>query len=184
LCKPGDGPEDIVDDTHGIFFLGTPHLGSPVSLAGAVAAFLTGFLGSNTTLLLSLRNQQERLSDLEDRFIDCMREKENRRQKTDIISFSETKPTKLLGWLSIGLVSVSALPIGIYLTLPEIVTRESARGGHAPRTVNIDTDHSGLNKCQQGDTLHRKLREELKRLALYVIAAPPFWVAYRLTPQM
>jgi len=79
-----------------------------VSLAGAAAAFLTGFLGSNTTLLLALRNHQHRLSDLEDRFIERVKEKESRRGKTEIVSFSETKPTCLLGWFSIGLVGVSA----------------------------------------------------------------------------
>jgi len=108
LCKPGDISEDIVDDTHGIFFLGTPHLGSPVSLVGAAAAFLTGFLGSNTTLLLALRNHHGQLSDIEDRFIQRLKEKESRWKKTDIVSFNETKPTYLLGWLSIGLVSVFA----------------------------------------------------------------------------
>jgi hypothetical protein len=109
LCKSGDDSREIVDDTCGIIFLGTPHQGSPVSVTGAIAALLTGFLGSNTTLLLSLRNHQEQLSNLEDQFVSCMKQKEGRRQKTEIISFHETKPTYLLGWFSIGIVSTSAL---------------------------------------------------------------------------
>jgi len=103
-----------------------------------------------------------------------MKLKESRRQKTKIVSFRETKPTYLLGWLSIGLVSMSALRISIHLTLPEVVDEISARGAHAPEIFEIDTDHSGLNKCQREDPLHKKLREELKRLTPYVTATSLF----------
>jgi hypothetical protein len=75
-----------------------------MSVIGALVAFLTGFLGSNNTLLLSLRNDQAQLTDLERRFRYCMELKERRGQKTEIISFCETKPTYVLGWLSIGIV--------------------------------------------------------------------------------
>ena len=93
-----------------------------------------------------------------------MKEKERGRKRTEIVSFSETKPTCLPGGLSIGLVSVSTLCFDICLTSSEVVTRDSARGGHAPKTVDVDTDHSGLNKGRRGDALHHKLTEELKRL--------------------
>ncbi|KAM3553716.1 hypothetical protein ARSEF4850_006789 [Beauveria asiatica] len=45
--------QDIIDDTAGIIFLGVPHQGSSASIAGAALAALTGFPGSDTTLLLS-----------------------------------------------------------------------------------------------------------------------------------
>ncbi|KAJ5084974.1 vegetative incompatibility protein HET-E-1 [Penicillium argentinense] len=133
LCNPEDATRDVVDSTCGIIFLGTPHQGSPVSRLGTVAARVTGFLGSSTGLLLSLMSYREQLSDLDVRFVQCMREKESRRQKAEIVAFCETKPTRVLGWLSVGL----------------IVPTDSARGGHAALIVFIDTDHSGLNKCEK-----------------------------------
>lgn len=89
-----------------------------MSIAGAVVAFLTGFLGSNTTLLLSLKSHQDQLSDLATRFRSCMAQKERQSQKVKIVSFYEKKPTYLLGWLSIGLVSSRLLHIGSLLTFP------------------------------------------------------------------
>ena len=164
LCKPSSLAESITDDTDGIFFLGTPHLGSPVSLVGAVTAFLTSFLRSNTTLLLALRTNQQRLSDLEDRFIERMKEKERGRKRTEIVSFSETKPTCLPRGLSISLVSVSTMYFNICLTSSKVVARDSARGGHTPKTIDVNTNHSGLNKGRRGDALHHKLTKELRRL--------------------
>ncbi|KAH7111684.1 vegetative incompatibility protein HET-E-1 [Dactylonectria estremocensis] len=149
LCKPGDGAREVVDSTCVIIFLGTPHLGSPVSRAGSIAAYLTGFLGSDMGLLLTMTSHQKQLSDSEERFIDCMKQKEDRRQKTGIVAFCETKPTYLLRWLSLGL----------------IVSRDSARGSHAATLVTIDTDHSGLNKCHgRNDQLYRELQKQLRRL--------------------
>ncbi|KAK5994039.1 Vegetative incompatibility HET-E-1-like protein [Cladobotryum mycophilum] len=149
LCKPGDHTEELVDRTCGIVFLGTPHHGSSSSIAGYVVARLTEFLGSNPEMLLTLMSHQKELSDLEERFIECMKQKEDRRNKTEIISFCETKPTYMLGWLSLGI----------------IVPRNSARGSHAARAIPIDTDHSGLNKCSGRDTqLYRELQKQLQRL--------------------
>ncbi|KAJ5808827.1 vegetative incompatibility protein HET-E-1 [Penicillium riverlandense] len=109
LCNPKDAARDVVDSTCGIVFLGTPHQGSPVSRLGTVVARVTGFFGSNTGLLLSLTSHRERLSDLDVRFVECMKEKEGRRQKTEIVAFCETKPTRVLGWLSVGLVGAAVL---------------------------------------------------------------------------
>jgi hypothetical protein len=100
---------DVVDSTCGIVFLGTPHQESPISRLGAVAARMTGLLGSSTGLLLSLTSYREQLSDLDVRFVQCMKEKESRRQKTEIVAFCETKPTRVLGWLSVGLVGATVL---------------------------------------------------------------------------
>lgn len=104
LSKPGDKSKQIAEHTRGIIFLGTPHQGSPTSVAGAIVAFVTGILGSSTALLLSLRNHQEQLSNLEDRFTECIGPKNDRGEKPRVISFYETKPTYLLRWFSIGLV--------------------------------------------------------------------------------
>ncbi|EQL01948.1 NACHT and WD40 domain protein [Ophiocordyceps sinensis CO18] len=147
LCKPGDATREVADSTCGIIFLGTPHLGSPVSRAGSLAAYLTGFLGSDTSLLLALASHRNQLSDLEDRFIACMNHKRRRRDKTRIASFYETKPT-YLGCLSLGV----------------IVSRDSARGP-AEVAIPIDTDHSGLNKCRErNDQLYQRLLDQLRRL--------------------
>ena len=100
---------DVIDSTCGIIFLGTPHQGSSVSRLGSIAARVTGFLGSNTGLLLHLTSHSTELSDLDVRFVDCMVEKEKRRQKTEIVAFCETKPSYLFGWLSVGLVSAPIL---------------------------------------------------------------------------
>ncbi|KAH7010885.1 uncharacterized protein B0I36DRAFT_257304 [Microdochium trichocladiopsis] len=148
LCQPGDDSQDIADDTCGIVFLGTPHQGSPVSVFGAAAAFLTGFLGSKNTLLLSLRNHRPQLADLEIRFRRRMNPIESRRQKTEIVSFCESMDTYLLGWLWIG----------------PIVTPDSAQG-YAAQIISIDTDHSGLNKCsRREDQLYTELKKVLDRL--------------------
>jgi hypothetical protein len=164
----------IADDTCGIIFLGTPHQGSPVSVAGATVTFLTGFLGSNTTLLLSLRNHQAQLTDLERRFRYCMELKERRRQKTEMISFCEAKPTYVLGWLSIGIVSASTPYISSYLTFPEVVTPDSAMGP-AAKIIPVDVDHSGLNKCsRRDDKLYTELRNVIKNVSLYVAMGPRF----------
>lgn len=64
-----DSPQ-IAEDTCGTIFLSTSHQGSSISFAGATVSFLTGFLGSNTTLLLTLRSQEKYLSDLEGEFRD------------------------------------------------------------------------------------------------------------------
>ncbi|PMB65581.1 hypothetical protein BM221_008942 [Beauveria bassiana] len=149
LCKPGEDTKEIVDSTSGIFFLGTPHQGSPMSLFGILAARISSVFGSSMGLLLSLSSHRDKLSDLDERFDECMKMKEGRRQRTEIVAFRETKPTRMFGWLSIGLV----------------VPRDSARGSHGAITIDIDTDHSGLNKCKtREDKLYINLQQELNML--------------------
>ncbi|RMZ86971.1 hypothetical protein DV736_g5797, partial [Chaetothyriales sp. CBS 134916] len=137
LCRPGVVSEEILSNTRGIIFLGTPHQGSPASIAGAILATMTAVLGSNNTLLLSLRDHHNELSDLEELFADRMKDEEQRQEKTQIFSFYETMQTTLW-WLPIGLV----------------VTRDSARTCGA-KPIPINTHHSGLNKPQ--DELSREL---------------------------
>ncbi|KAM3470248.1 hypothetical protein MY5147_006515 [Beauveria neobassiana] len=139
LCT-GDS-QDIVDNTAGIIFLGAPHQGSSVSIAGAALAALTGFLGSDTTLLLSLKNHGAQLSNLTDTFDSSIAPNERRERKIPIISFYETKKTYLLG-LSLG------------------VVHADARESHS-----IETDHSGLNKCGgPTDPLFTALTAAIRRL--------------------
>ncbi|KAI9897307.1 hypothetical protein N3K66_008329 [Trichothecium roseum] len=148
LCNPNPNARDIIDNTYGIIFLGTPHQGSSLSHFGIIIARTTAFLGSNTALLFSLMSHQKVLSDLDVRFIQCIKNKENRRQKTEIVAFCETKSTYVLGF-----------PLG------RIVTEDSARGGHAAETIYIDSDHSGLNKCQGvQDELYMQLQKKLANL--------------------
>ena len=106
LCN--DDAQEIIDSTCGIFFLGTPHQGSSLSRLGIVAARMTASLGSNVGLLLSLMNHQKELSDLDRRFLKVMKDKGDRRQKTEIIAFCETKVTYVLGF-SVGLVGTGVL---------------------------------------------------------------------------
>lgn len=78
-----------------------------MSITAAVLAAVTEFLflGSDTTLLLSLKSHDAQLSNLAETFRPRMVPKEVGKQKAPIVSFYETKPLYLLGWLSIGLVS-------------------------------------------------------------------------------
>ncbi|EJP61137.1 vegetative incompatibility protein HET-E-1 [Beauveria bassiana ARSEF 2860] len=149
LCKSGEDTKEIVDSTSGILFLGTPHQGSPMSLFGILAARISSVFGSSMGLLLSLSSHRDKLSDLDERFDECMKMKEGRRQRTEIVALREAKPTRMFGWLSIGLV----------------VPRDSARGSHGAITIDIDTDHSGLNKCKTTeDKLYINLKQVLTRL--------------------
>ncbi|CEF84083.1 unnamed protein product [Fusarium graminearum] len=139
LCA-ADTSSNILEDTCGIIFLGTPHQGSSLSTPAALLSQLTGFLGSNKTLLLNLRRNHSQLSDLEDRFRPLV-------QFKPVISFYETKPAYLLG-LSIGC----------------IVDRESARGSSI-EPVGIDTDHAGLNKFDSPKHPgYRALKDAVKKL--------------------
>ncbi|KGQ09559.1 Protein NLRC5 [Beauveria bassiana D1-5] len=141
--------QDIIDDTAGIIFLGAPHQGSSASIAGAALAALTGFLGSDTTLLLSLKNHGAQLSNLADAFDSRIAPNGRRQQRVRITSFYETKKTYLLG-LSLGVV----------------VSRDSAKvHADARESHSIETDHSGLNKCGgPTDALFAALTAAIRRL--------------------
>lgn len=141
----------IVEDTYGIIFLGTPHLGSPVAGFGATLAYLTGFLGSNTGLLLLLRSNGEMLVNLSIAFQSCLERKyQDLDKKTKIVSICEQKPTYLLNWLYAGLI------------VPFV---SATFGTNFIEVFKVDKDHSGLNKCPNSeDPLYKVLTAQLHKI--------------------
>ncbi|KAK3317361.1 hypothetical protein B0T19DRAFT_290469 [Cercophora scortea] len=140
---------EIVNNTSGMIFLGTPHEGSHLSLLGAIVAALSGFTGSASGVLLSLKHHEAQLSDLESSFRGSIEERKRTHDVT-IISFYEERPTMIFKWLSLGL----------------IVGRDSARA-YSSKHIGIDTDHSGLNKCSgRDDELYEVLRRELEEIKI------------------
>ncbi|KAI0543783.1 hypothetical protein F4679DRAFT_567400 [Xylaria curta] len=125
LCASEESKK-IVHDTSGILFLGTPHQGSPISRFGFIIAWATSFLGSSTGLLFTLRHHSKELTDLRQRFRNVYTSVEDPK----VYSICETKSSYIFRYLSLGL----------------IVNRDSAEG-LATKVIDIDTDHSGLNKC-------------------------------------
>ncbi|KAH0496116.1 hypothetical protein TgHK011_003496 [Trichoderma gracile] len=151
LSSNPDDTQNILEDTCGVIFLGTPHLGSPVAGYGATIAYLTGFLGSNTGLLLSLRSTGDLLVNLSKIFQQCVnRKKRDTNKETEIVSICEKKPTYLLNWLYAG----------------KIVPWESAAfGANFANVIEVDKDHSGLNKCLNSeDPLYKELTAQLCRI--------------------
>ncbi|KAF3067523.1 hypothetical protein CFAM422_008521 [Trichoderma lentiforme] len=147
-------PEDtqrVLEDTCGIIFLGTPHLGSPVAGFGATLAYLTGFLGSNTGLLLLLRSNGEILVNLSITLQACLERKyQELDKKTKIVSICEQKPTYLLNWLYAGLI----VPLA-----------SATFGTNFMEVFKVDKDHSGLNKCPNSeDPLYKILTRQLHRI--------------------
>ncbi|KAL7792882.1 hypothetical protein V8C43DRAFT_322220 [Trichoderma afarasin] len=141
----------IVEDTSGIIFLGTPHLGSPVAGFGATLAYLTGFLGSNTGLLLLLRSNCEMLVNLSIAFQSCLERKyQDLDKKTKIVSICEQKPTYLLNWLYAGMI----VPLA-----------SATFGTNFMEVFKVDKDHSGLNKCPNSeDPLYKMLASQLNKI--------------------
>ncbi|KAI1363149.1 armadillo-type protein [Xylaria arbuscula] len=143
LCRLTEA-ERLIHDTSGILFLGTPHQGSKLSFLGSVLARATGFLGSSLGLLWALQHYSQDLSDLSSRFDEVRKSL----QDAKIYSIYETKPTYALGFLSVGL----------------IVDRDSARGP-SDETFEVDTDHSGLNKCSDDSSeLYQAILKAIERV--------------------
>ncbi|KAL7956348.1 hypothetical protein V8C34DRAFT_315776 [Trichoderma compactum] len=148
LCSPSEDSCRLYQDTSGIIFLGTPHNGSPVSGLAAILAFLTRLLGSDTSLLLSLRSNGTQLGELSKRFTRRLDDKNAQERRMKVISICEMKPTYILQCLSVGL----------------IVPWHSA-AITAGNTIEVLKDHSGLNKCKDStDPLYIELAEQLCKL--------------------
>ncbi|KAL5085724.1 hypothetical protein Trisim1_010070 [Trichoderma cf. simile WF8] len=151
LSSDQEDTQRILEDTCGIIFLGTPHLGSPVAGFGAALAYLTGFLGSNTGLLLLLRSNGEMLVNLSITFQTCLERKYlELDKKTKIVSICEQKPTYLLNWLYAGLI----VPLA-----------SATFGTNFMEVFKVDKDHSGLNKCTDlEDPLYKVLTTQLHKI--------------------
>ncbi|KAJ5724968.1 peptidase C14 [Penicillium malachiteum] len=147
LC--GVDSKEIVDETRGVIFLGTPHQGSHLPITGIILAFLTGFWGSDSTLIFSLRHHDKGLTDLTERFKACGVNSQSG-QTLPVISFYETKPTYLFGYFSIG----------------QLVEKDSAIVHASPHeSYPIDTDHSGLDKfIGKDDEFYQKLKTSIQHL--------------------
>lgn len=74
-------------------------------MAGTALAWITAFLGSDTTLVQSLRSHSAELSDLSRSFENCKAPGQDGVRNFRVRSFYETKPNYLFG-LSLGLVSL------------------------------------------------------------------------------
>jgi hypothetical protein len=168
--------KDIVDSTCGIVFLGTPHNGSPLSMPAAALAFVSGILGSDTTLLYALRDNSAQLFDLENNFRNLVNNQEGRREKLKIVSFYEKLPTRAFGLFSIGKVSVSALYLNLAgcLTLPKTVEDFSAIG-FASKWIPVYVNHVDLNKSPK---IYGDLTDTLHSLKSYAVlmAKPPYYL--------
>lgn len=178
LAAKEDAEKDIVDRTHGIIFLGTPHYGSSLSLPAAAIAFVSHVLGSDTTLLFGLSNRSD-LSDLEEGF---RKHIAGPQREVEVASFYENMPTRVLGLFSIGLVSVSTLYLNIpySLTLFKIVEASSAHGC-ADIIHAVDVNHVDLNKSPK---IYKKLTDVLHELKPYAVLlyTPPSYL--QLTVQL
>ncbi|PWY82400.1 hypothetical protein BO83DRAFT_413986 [Aspergillus eucalypticola CBS 122712] len=117
---------DILDDTIGIIFLGTPHQGSNVSQFGAFIARLTWVFGSSTILLKGLYRDNPPLSDLQERFMSVIR----RRKDIKLVTMYEKHHTYFAQLIYLGF----------------IVERNAAVLDVA-ENIAVEKDHMGLNKC-------------------------------------
>jgi hypothetical protein len=77
-------------------------------MAAAALAVVSDVLGSDTTLLFTLRGRSIHLSDLEEEFRNLVISQKGRREQLQIVSFKENLPTRVFGLFSVGLVSVRA----------------------------------------------------------------------------
>ncbi|KAI0860357.1 hypothetical protein F4860DRAFT_479585 [Xylaria cubensis] len=137
--------QDISENTRGIIFLGTPHQGTEISDWGALLASLTNFLGSDNTLLLSLKRDDQNLSDLETGFRKWIY---GRPREVKVECFYEIRPTLIFGKLSIGLV----------------VSRNSATG-MAIEAQQMNTNHTGMTKFWGSeDKQYKRLKDTINKL--------------------
>lgn len=102
-----------------------------MSTPGAILAWVTGALGSQTGLLVSLMSSRPELDDLDANFHRCMKEKEQRTQKTEIIAFCEQRSTYFAG-ISVGMESSS-----IHLLNVEMLTSFSLCPWPQPEAVMV-----------------------------------------------
>jgi hypothetical protein len=119
---------EVVSNTSGIIFLGTPHRGSNAATYGRIAYLLTkafAFQSANTKLLTALEKNSETLDRISTGFYHTLERYRNLR----IASFSEEKQVR------IGILGM------------QIVRPDSAKIGHARETWgSISEDHRNMAK--------------------------------------
>ncbi|PYH51043.1 uncharacterized protein BO96DRAFT_488799 [Aspergillus niger CBS 101883] len=125
---------DILDDTIGIIFLGTPHQGSDISQFGAMIARLTWIFGSSTILLKGLYRDNHHLSDLQERFMSVIR----RRKDIKLVAMYERLHTYFAQLIYLG--------FNYLQRMKKIVERNAAMLDVAENFA-VEKDHMGLNKC-------------------------------------
>lgn len=132
-------------------------------MPAASLAIVSGFLGSNNTLLFGLRNRSEQLSDLEKHFRILVDDQQGRRKKLEIVSFCEMMPTRVLGLFSTGLVSASALYLNIAYTLTLFKTVDaSSAQGYTSKIHQVEVSHVDLNKSPKVYATLTKVLHDLK----------------------
>lgn len=137
---------NVVSNTSGIIFLGTPHSGSNAASYGRVAYTLTkifAFQSANTKLLTALEKNSETLDRISTSFYQTLEAYKDLR----IASFSEEKQVR------VGVVGI------------QIVRPDSAKIGHARETWgSISEDHRNMAKYTTAPDdgfvkVSRKIRE-------------------------
>ncbi|OJI82831.1 hypothetical protein ASPTUDRAFT_123533 [Aspergillus tubingensis CBS 134.48] len=136
---------DILDDTIGIIFLGTPHQGSNVSQFGAFIARLTWVFGSSTILLKGLYRDNPHLSDLQERFMSVIR----RRKDIKLVTMYEKHPTYFAQLIYLGFVStiITRSTYHKYLQKMKKIVERNAAVLDVAENIAVEKDHMGLNKC-------------------------------------
>lgn len=85
--------KDICKASRGFIFLGTPHRGSNLTVAGKICA-LFGYWGGSSTKLLEVIDRRSDINELlHGRFVECYQ-----RDDKDIVSFYETEPEIVAGF--------------------------------------------------------------------------------------
>lgn len=120
--------KEVVSNTSGIIFLGTPHRGSNAASYGRIAYLLTktfAFQSANTKLLTALEKNSETLDRISTEFFHTLETYKNLR----IASFSEEKQVRF------GMLGM------------QIVQSDSAKIGHVRETWgSISEDHRNMAK--------------------------------------
>jgi hypothetical protein len=88
----------VVDSTHGMLFMGTPHRGSEQAQWGGILVSLLGFVKQdNAELVKRLNKEEPRLELLQERFLKFLEIRKERQRPVHITCFFEELPVPVLG---------------------------------------------------------------------------------------
>jgi len=98
ICANEEDSHQIICNTNGIIFLGTPHRGSQITVVANIWYRLSSLLGypSATALLKTLAYSSEELEELDHRFL-SLTEIKKLLFEGKIVCFFETKGLSLFG---------------------------------------------------------------------------------------